>query len=193
MYRHRILSFVVCTSVFWAVEMGVAVSVWGVASLMYYRGKKTQQQQRDEYAVFKAEGEEHEQGAVRVKQEEDDDEDTMSDTSRSFPTYSRQPPLRYSGTAARIKQEEEEAEEAAAREEAGMGMPVVPTTAAEGDVEDEYEDEDADFVLEQRFERLAGDSGGIMRRGEFDSGIGSSMESSGGRGDLRRRTSRGAR
>jgi len=192
MYKHRVLSFVICTTMFWAVEMAVAMSVWAGVSLLYWqKGQKLGNGEHDQDETFKME-DVGKVGLVRVKKEEDDEEDEsegMSDTSRSFPTFTRQPPLRYSGSAnARIKQEDED--EDREREEVEQTLPAVPTTAAEADVEDEDEDEDADFVLEQRFERL-GDSGG---RG-FDSGIGSSMDSGAGSGnvwgDLRKRTSKG--
>lgn len=193
MYKHRILSFVVCTTMFWAVEMALAMSVWAGVSLLYWqKGSTSSGSEREPGDVFKMEESEGKEGLVRVKKEEEDDEDEsegMSDTSRSFPTFTRQPPLRYSGTAAaRIKQEDDDDEDRK-REDVAQALPTVPTTAAEGDVEDEDEDEDedADFVLEQRFERL-GDSGSRA----FDSGIGSSMDSGSGRArsDLRRRTSK---
>lgn len=190
MYKHRVLSFVVCTGMFWAVEMAVAVSVWAGVSFVYWRRRRTDDgKKRVEGDHFKMEEREGLEGLVKIKKEEEEDErEGLSDTSRSFPTFTRQPPLRYSGTAAmKIKKEEDEDEDRADEQT----LPAVPT-AAESDVEDEDEDEDADFVLEQRFERL-GDAVGMQGGRGFDSGIGSSMDSGSGRprADLRRRTSRG--
>ena len=217
MYKHRIISFVVCTTVFWAIAMASCVSIWGAVSLWnLQRGRRQRKEghrQRwledsgDEKGVVVKREEYGREGVRRIKQEDVDEEaeeeddalDDLSDTSRSFPTFSRQPGLRYSHSAiaARIKQEELDED---------VKLPLAPATAAEGDEEDEGEDEDedADFVLEQRFERLAdsaagrgGGGGAGGERGEgrdFDSGIGSSMDSSAasrGLADLRKRVSRG--
>ena len=207
MYKHRIISFVVCTTVFWAIAMASCVSIWGAVSLWYYqRGRREQQRKGQKWleeesadekgVLIKREEGYGRDGTMRIKHENDDEEaeeeddalEDLSDTSRSFPTFSRQPGLRYSHSAiaARIKQEELDED---------IKVPIVPTTAAEGDEEDEGEDEDedddADFVLEQRFERLADSAAG---RGDFDSGIGSSIDSSAasrGLADLRKRVSRG--
>lgn len=90
----------------------------------------------------------------------------MSDTPHTFPTLSGQAPLRYSSP--RVKEEEKGEEEAPESQHAIM--------------EADDEDEDADYVH--------GDLG-LPGRGVSDSGIGTSMESSGGRtGVARRRKSR---
>jgi seipin len=92
------------------------------------------------------------------------EEDEMSDTPHTFPTLSGQPPLRYSSP--RVKEEEQEE------------LPAEHRTVHGEQADDE--DEEADYVR--------GDVGG---RGFTDSGIGTSMESSGGRpGAVRRRRSR---
>lgn len=96
----------------------------------------------------------------RIKQEE---EDELSDTPHTFPTLSGQPPLRY--TSPRVKQEE--------GEEVSTEVP-----AAIGEQADD-EDDDADYVRDD-----------VAGRGGFtDSGIGTSMESSGPRSNVRRRRS----
>ena len=105
---------------------------------------------------------------TRVKREPgNEDSDGMSDTSRTFPTRTGQPPLRYSSP--KIKEED--------RDEP------LPAEAQQLAAEADDEDEDADFVL---------DEPGPAGRGVSDSGIGTSLESSAGRPDTtRRRKSRG--
>ena len=212
MYKHRIISFVVCTTVFWAIAMASCVSIWGAVSLWYYQRGRRQQKENQKWleeedsagsekgTLVKREEGYAREGTMRIKQEDYDEEaeeeddalEDLSDTSRSFPTFSRQPGLRYSHSAiaARIKQEELDED---VKGESLRSLPLAPTTAAEGDEEDEGEedDEDADFVLEQRFERLADSAAAKV---DLDSGIGSSMDSSAasrGLADLRKRVSRG--
>ncbi|KAK5162590.1 hypothetical protein LTR04_003325 [Oleoguttula sp. CCFEE 6159] len=125
--------------------------------------------------------------SVKSESEEDVegfDADNLSDTSRTFPTYSRQPPLHYSAPRPRIKKEEEDAEadqhDESERyryieqvgeegEEGGYGelddalaplqtLSPQPWTTGEADDEDE-KDEEADAFM-------------------GDSGLGTSMESS---------------
>lgn len=106
----------------------------------------------------------------RVKKEEvktepqikDEEDDELSDTPHVFPTLSGQPPLRY--TSPRVKQEDED----------DMSSEQPPAVGEQAD----DEDEDADFIRD--------DLGG---RGFTDSGIGTSMESSGPRSSVRRRRS----
>lgn len=93
------------------------------------------------------------------------EEGDISDTPHTFPTLSGQPPLRYASQ--RVK--EEDADESAPEPQHAV-------------MEADDEDEDADYVHD-----LAGPG-----RGVSDSGIGTSMESSGGGrpGSIRRRKSR---
>lgn len=103
--------------------------------------------------------------AKKIKQEEEDDDvpAKLSDTERTFPTLSGQAPLRYSSPTEReIKREPDVEDET-------VVVPEAVARATDADVEDE--DEDVDF---------------------FDSGIGTSLESSGpGRRDsVRRRRDR---
>jgi len=155
MYNYRITSFLIFTGSFWSVEMVCSLIVWLVLT----------------YFVFPPEEEtpplpKRELGSAEsqaIKQEEEDDKllDDLSDTERSFPTYSRHPPLRYSSP--RVKDEEEEK----------MPLEMAPLEADD-------EDEDADFVL---------DEPGRLGR-QSDSGLGTSMESSAPRSDsVRRRKS----
>lgn len=146
MYNYRILSAIVCISVFWTTELLFAGLVW--ALLSYSVSSKAPKAETTE----------------QVKDELDEEEEkpaVLSDTERTFPTLSTQTPLHYeSQTPPRIIKQENDVEL--------MQVPESVRKAAEAD--DEDEDEDADFVL--------------------DSGLGTSMESSGpGRRDsmLRRR------
>lgn len=92
----------------------------------------------------------------------------LSDTERTFPTYSRQPPLRYSSP--KVKEE---------KEEKGQ-IPDVPVAGVDAD----DEDEDADFLADEP----APLRGGL----HSDSGLGTSLESSGPRREaVRRRRSGG--
>jgi hypothetical protein len=95
----------------------------------------------------------------RIKDEEDEE---LSDTPHTFPTQTGQPPLRYASQ--RIKQEDEDADLSTEQ------------PAAVGEQADD-EDEDADFVRDD------------LGRGFTDSGIGTSMESSGPGRNVRRRRS----
>ncbi|TID25158.1 26S protease regulatory subunit 8 [Venturia nashicola] len=83
MYNYRILSFIVLTGMFWAMEMAVAGIFWLTLSLLVFpeSGPSTDKKNEDE--------------PVRIKKEEDEQSD-MSDTPHTFPTLSGQPPLRYS-------------------------------------------------------------------------------------------------
>lgn len=94
-----------------------------------------------------------------IKDEEDVE---LSDTPHTFPTRTGQPPLRYASQ--RIKQEDEDADLSTERQ------------AAVGEQADD-EDEDADFIRDE------------LGRGFTDSGIGTSMESSGPGRNVRRRRS----
>lgn len=126
--------------------------------------------EKEEPAQIKSAPEDESVQTVKKEETDDEDIDNLSDTSRTFPTFSRQPPLRYS--APKIKKEEEPDEE----EKILQATNIQPLTNAEAD----DEDEDADFVIEGR----AG--------GRSDSGLGTSLESSAGRTDgVKRRRSRG--
>jgi hypothetical protein len=92
--------------------------------------------------------------SARIKQEAEDEQDhptTLSDTERTFPTLSSQAPLRYSSPNS-VAIKEEPMEE--------LDVPEHVARAVEADDEDE-EDEDEDYDFR-------------------DSGIGTSLESSGG-------------
>jgi seipin len=154
MYKYRITSFLTLTGAFWTVEMTFAALVWFALSVFIFP-------QKDKPIKL--------EGSPQVKREraEDEDEDALSDTPRTFPTLTGHAPLRYSSP--RVKTEEEE------------DSTLVDTHPVTAEADDE-EDEDADFLLEES---------GHVGRGVSDSGIGTSMESSAGRHEnIRRRLSR---
>jgi seipin len=153
MYKYRIISFITLTGAFWTVEMIFAALVWFALSVFIFP---------QQLSPIKTE----ESPKVKQERAEDEDEHVLSDTPRTFPTLSGQPPLRYSSP--RVKTEEEE--------ESSL-LETHPVTAEADD-----EDEDADFLLEES---------PAINRGVSDSGIGTSMDSSAGRHDtVRRRLSR---
>lgn len=158
MYNHRIISAAIFISVFWSVEMVCAGIAWAV--LAAYLGP-----------AFK---DEEEQGRpVRIKDEEEEDEQTsdaesrfLSDTERTFPTLSNQPPLRFRSPD--FKEEKTKEEDA----DASIRLEDVPPIGGATGLEADDEDEDGDYFL--------------------DSGIGTSMESAGGSrpGSVRKRRGR---
>jgi seipin len=156
MYNYRILSFLTLTGAFWTVEMLFTAFIWfGLSVYILPKGLDTAATN----------------GAVKSEpspvKREDENEGSLSDTPRTFPTLTGQPPLHYSSP--RVKSEEEDEK------------PAVDTHPQTAEADDE--DEDADFVLEEP---------GTVGRGFSDSGIGTSMESSAGRAEnFRRRASRG--
>lgn len=156
MYNYRIISFLVFTTAFWATEVIVAITIWSILSFVVFRkSTPAEQQQQEDKAADEA----------KIKREIKDEPD-VSDTERTFPSTSRQHPLRYESPA--VKSEED----------VKPALADIPL-AAEADVEDE--DEDADFVLDDR----AG-----LSQGFNDSGLGTSLESGAEKRDkVRRRRS----
>lgn len=165
MYNYRIISFVVCTTIFWIAELVSALVGWMVLSYLMFPSKD----ERGPLSTRKIQADDDE-SMVKTEPGEDEGDETeeLSDTERSFPTYSRQPPLRYSST--KVKKEEEEPESELAE---------VPPAGAEAD----DEDEDAEAVATEAAR---------LRGLHSDSGLGTSMESSAPRresGSIRRRRS----
>lgn len=88
MYHRRFVSFVLLVALFWMAEMGFAVVGWVGVRWYLHSG--------DSVVVTEQPG--------NVKMEESSEEDVMSDTSRTFPTYGKQLPLKYDKP---VKQEED--------------------------------------------------------------------------------------
>lgn len=121
MYNYRIVSAVVFTSAFWFTEMVTMALAWVVLSFFIFPGEdKTGRVKR-----------EHKQEKIKREEDTEDEETTLSDTERTFPTYGAQPPLRYSSPA--VKKEEPATE------------PFPLITGVEAD----DEDEDVDFLLDE--------------------------------------------
>jgi len=169
MYNHRLASAGVFIASFWATEMVFASAAWVVLSWIIFGGSAGGDDDEDSDGARKRIKNEY-GGDIRIKEDDvDEQERKMSDTERSFPSYAHQPPLRY--TSPKLKKEEP------------RGSPdllsSIPLTAnADADVEDE----DADFVLDDAEQHWR------------DSGLGTSMESTGPGGpsasSLRRRRSK---
>lgn len=166
MYNHRVLSFLIFTSAFWGSEVLFCLLAW--------LGLRTLFAPKTEVKMEGIKGEETDTTGTAIKaegdeDEEEDEEPDLSDTPRTFPTYGRQPPLRYEP-----KVKDEDSDELVLDETA-----IQPLGAdVEGD------DEDEDFEGELRDVRGAG------RR--TDSGIGTSFSEAGERSGVQRR-SRGGR
>ena len=119
MYYWRVTAFLGFTAAFWVCEVGFMVVTWGLASLLFRGGEKL----GGGDAVVKVEG-----GEVVKRDNENDD--GLSDTERTFPSTSRQPPLKFEG---RIKQEEGEAQ--------GIAPDVYPAVEADDEDDGELEDD----------------------------------------------------
>lgn len=166
MYNHRIISAATFITCFWISEIVAMLVAWGVLSYVVF-GSSGGGTSSTEMTTPKQ--------TLDIKQETDEDT-KLSDTERVFPTYGSQQPMIY--PSQRIKSEPGELDtEISPGLDSLSTLPTALTTAAEAD----DEDEDADFLL---------DDADKWR----DSGIGTSMESSGPsslkNASLRRRRSR---
>lgn len=90
MYNHRILSFIIFTSAFWAAEMLFALLALIVLQSALSAGDEDKIVVKDE---------DNDDSSTRIKEEGEEELDLddldLSDTPRSFPTYGRQAPLHY--------------------------------------------------------------------------------------------------
>lgn len=101
MYNYRVLSFLLFTTTFWAVEMTFAFLGWSILYLYLFHQPAAPR-------LPKREKGEPADGEIKTEPGTDAGAsgDDLSDTSRQFPTYAGQPPLRYSSP--RVKDEKEE-------------------------------------------------------------------------------------
>ncbi|KAL9636465.1 MAG: hypothetical protein Q9164_002803 [Protoblastenia rupestris] len=163
LYNHRILSFLVFTTSFWCSSIVSMSIVWLFLSIYLSTGPDTRRK------VVKKEDSDTNDLAIKLEPTPDSEifdptslED-ISDTSRTFPTFGRQKPLRYSSSEVdptpSVKREQ--------REDA-LIQPLV-ATAAEADDEDDFED------------------AGVISSAWRDSGIGTSLEEERRAGVQRRR------
>jgi seipin len=118
MYNHRIISFVVFTSAFWISECIFTILGWLILRAVF--------SSNEDKVKKEAKGEETDTTAI--KNEEDEEEPDLSDTLRTFPTYGRQPPLKYTP---KIKDEDSE--------EYIIDETAIQPLAAEADDEDDEE------------------------------------------------------
>ena len=183
-YNYRVLSFVAFTTMFYlsaVLSMGLA---WAAISTLWNREKGDGVIVKQENGAAtggkgkrKAEDElDDSQSQARIKQEEEESTSgglspsNLSDTPATFPTGSRQPPLQYSG-----RQSTERAV-AMANQRLRMGEVADDEEGDEGHIESVWE--------RQAREKEAARGG--------DSGIGTSLESEGTPGVVRRRSARGS-
>lgn len=191
MYNHRALSFTVFTTVFWAVEMAGTLMAWAV--LAWYLYPREPGKTKTVGGIKMEEEDEGEEGRdIKQEDEIDGEHSALSDTSRTFPTFSRrQPPLHYRSPA-RVKSEEDEEQQrrmgsipALTSPPLQVEDPIVPADADD-------EDEDADFLPEAMTAPKLGTGvpggGGGGGGGRSDSGLGTSLESGeGSHASVRRR------
>jgi hypothetical protein len=189
MYAYRFPAFVILTSIFWTVELVSALLTWSVLSL-YLSSSSKQPTVSERPSKVKNEDTDTDDTATissptKIKKEELEDYSSsstaflqggdLSDTPRSFPAFSNQPPLRTPSTSvsssSRAPSRSSEAEIAAS----SQIEPLVPS----------IDDDD----VGPKGEYGAGGAGA-------DSGIGTSVSgwsSSGSRSNVQRRSSHGPR
>ncbi|KAK8252755.1 putative adipose-regulatory protein-domain-containing protein [Phyllosticta capitalensis] len=173
MYNYRIISVIVFSLVFWAFEMTFMLIAY-LALSQYFSSP----------SEIKTEIKEEDQtGDTTTVKREDDEEDSptdapdLSDTPRTFPSYGRQPTLRY--TSPRGVKSEDDASSSSTRPLSDIPpLQAAPVTGQEADDED---DEADDVFIDE-----------MGRHVERDSGLGTSMDSATGverRESIRRRIS----
>ena len=168
MYNHRILSLFLFVSSFYVTSLVSTGLAWILLTVYFSPSAASAS------SAVKAEPDVNasDVGAIKTEDSESDAFD-LSDTPRTFPTYSRQPPLRFTGPSYAVKAEEEP--DRADRERTTSIKPLLD--------EDEDDDDAADAL---------GASRAAGRR--TDSGLGTSLEEGpGGIAGLQRRRSKGRR
>jgi hypothetical protein len=152
MYNHRILSFFAFTAAFWLSEILFTGIGW---IALQYIFTSSSSKIKTEGAI---KGEETDASTVKTETKEEEpetDEPDLSDTPRTFPTYGRQPPLRY---VPKVK--DEDSEEYVLDETA-----IQPLAAMEADDEEDEEDvvRTRDSGIGTSFSE-GGGRGGVARR-----------------------------
>jgi seipin len=118
MYNHRITSAFVFIGAFWGTEVLFTAICWAILSVwIFSSGDNTS---------AKTEADDHKR--IKAEDSEDEEQAKLSDTERTYPTYSKGAPMRYTSPA--IKKEETEPEP----------FPQLLTTALEADDENESDD-----------------------------------------------------
>ena len=159
MYNHRFISFIVFTSSFWISEVLFAGLGWILLRHLFAspEGRKVKEEVKSEDAAASS--------TIKLEAEDSGEEPDLSDTPRTFPTYGRQAPLRYTP---KVKDGDGE-------EYMFGGASTIPPLAAEADDEDDFD----------------GDAFGGGTGGRTDSGLGTSFSEGGERSGLARRRSKG--
>ena len=160
MYNHRVISFVVFTSSFWMSELLFTGLGWILLRRLF-----TPEESKKVRGEIKGEDTDA-STAIKMEEEDSGEEPDLSDTPRTFPTYGRQAPLRYTP---KVKDEDSE--------EYVLDDTAIQPLVAEADDEDDLE----------------GVGFGSARGGRTDSGLGTSFSEGGERSGLARRRSRGGR
>ncbi|KAL9610438.1 MAG: hypothetical protein Q9167_004863 [Letrouitia subvulpina] len=143
MYHHRIISYLVFTSMFWICAMLTSLLVWLILSMTLsprpQQDRQPIKEQEAEHTKVKSEHEELREPTTPSLTEE------LSDTSRTFPTLGRHMPLHFpSRGRSSVKEEEREEEVEFKREDEDvMDPPGVQPLNGEADDEDEEERETA--------------------------------------------------
>ncbi|KAI4766834.1 hypothetical protein E4T52_00734 [Aureobasidium sp. EXF-3400] len=117
MYNHRLTSAFVFIGAFWGTEVLFTAICWAILSVWIFSG--------DDSSV-KTEADDHKR--IKAEESEDEEQHKLSDTERTYPTYSKGPAMRYTSPA--VKKEETESEP----------FPSLLATALEADDEDESDD-----------------------------------------------------
>lgn len=130
LHHHRVASFIVLTTGFWACEVLIMLVVWVFLSLLFGGGGS---------GGGKTAGM---GGAVKVKTEPEE----MSDTERTFPSTSNQPPLKYESRAVKT-------------EHPGVESPAKLPSAAPGAEADDEDDEPGAYYDEPGGQGTWPDSG----------------------------------
>ena len=90
MYTFRLTSFLLFTTAFWLVEMGAALTTWAVLSHFLFPSSSTKTP-----SSHPVKPDPTTTTSKPIKPDPDTPLESPSATSRTFPTYGRQPPLRY--------------------------------------------------------------------------------------------------
>ncbi|KAK6003575.1 hypothetical protein QM012_009346 [Aureobasidium pullulans] len=150
MYNHRITSAIIFIGAFWGTEVLFTAICWAILSVWIFSSN-------DDTSI-KTEATDNKR--IKAEDSEGEEQATLSDTERTYPSYSKGPAMRYNSPP--IKKEETEPEP----------FPQLLPAALEADDEDESDD-------------------------FFDSGLGTSLESSTGHGSskeaLRKRKNKASR
>ena len=182
-YNYRVLSWMIFSAIFYTTTLSSMAVTWALVSYLLFSKKTTEPKKiKGESEAELSNGHVKTESRKNIKAEEEDDSSLdaaiadMSDTPTTFPTLSRQMPLRFP-----VKQQPGDGGRSPVKKEIETTLQetnIEPLAAATA--EDAADDEDEDEDVPVQDDRRA-----------FDSGIGTSMESENvTNGVTRRRSSR---